>query len=58
MTETIPEDVLEYFDFINPCSPETGPHVFKCEQCGAEMYPDWWLERQKRVTGLGHAFLH
>lgn len=45
--ERIPEDVLEYFDLVNPRSPLTGPHVFSCEKCGAEMYPKSWLEQQK-----------
>ncbi len=49
--ETIPEDVLDYFDFTHgERTPLTGPHVFTCEKCGAEMYPVWWLEKQKRVT--------
>lgn len=49
MKETIPADALEYFDFVNPRNPLTGPHVFSCEMCGAEMYPIWWLKRQERV---------
>ncbi|HHY81129.1 MAG TPA: hypothetical protein GX505_00385 [Clostridiales bacterium] len=49
--EIIPEDVLDYFDLTyGERTPLTGPHVFRCEKCHAEMYPDWWIERQKRVT--------
>ncbi len=47
--EMIPEDVLEYFDLVNPRNPSTGPHDFSCETCGAEMYPEWWLKKQERV---------
>jgi len=47
--EVIPEDVLDYFDLTNPRTPLTGPHVFLCESCNSEMYPEWWLQ-QERVT--------
>jgi hypothetical protein len=26
--ESVPEDALEYFDFVNPRIPRIGPHVF------------------------------
>lgn len=31
--EDIPEDVLEYFDEVNPTQLLCGPHEFTCEKC-------------------------
>lgn len=37
--EFIPQDVLDYFDEINPPTPFSGPHQFTCEKCNGIMSP-------------------
>jgi len=36
--EDIPEEVIQYFDLIDPGDP-TVPPRFTCEKCGGEMRP-------------------
>ena len=36
--EKIPEDVVEYFDIMDPGDRRVPPR-FKCEKCGGEMRP-------------------
>ncbi len=36
--EEIPEDVVRYFDLVDPGDP-TVPPRFACEKCGGEMRP-------------------
>ena len=37
--ELIPQDVLDYFEEINPPTPFSGPHQFTCEKCESIMSP-------------------
>lgn len=37
--ELVPQDVLDYFDEINPPTPFSGPHQFTCEECEGIMIP-------------------
>jgi hypothetical protein len=46
--ETIPTDVLDYFDEIDPGEPGSPP-TFQCQQCPGIMYPTGWL-RAKRAA--------
>lgn len=39
VTEIIPQDVIEYFDLVNPPDPLHGPHTFSCEKCNGIMFP-------------------
>ncbi|SHJ81210.1 hypothetical protein, partial [Desulfofundulus thermosubterraneus] len=36
--EEIPEEVVQYFDLVDPGDP-TMPPRFACEKCGGEMHP-------------------
>jgi hypothetical protein len=40
--ERIPNDILEYFDVIDPGDPES-PATFRCERCPGIMYPVSWF---------------
>jgi len=37
--ELMPQDVLDYFDEINPPTPFSEPHRFTCEKCEGIMSP-------------------
>ena len=51
--EEIPEDVLEYFDDLNPEQLLYGEHTFKCEKCGIGiMNPEEEPERIVRGYGI------
>ena len=39
--EEIPYDVVKDFDVMDDGDPTTPP-MFSCEQCGAEMYPEYY----------------
>jgi hypothetical protein len=40
--EEIPEEVVQYFDLVDPGDP-TVPPRFACEKCGGEMRPkEYW----------------
>ena len=55
--EEIPEDVLEYFDEINPQQLLFGAHEFTCEQCGTGiMKPEEEPELIIRGYGLFEGF--
>ncbi len=55
--EDIPEDVLEYFDEINPMQLLSGPHEFKCENCRTGiMSPEEKPEIIVRGFGLYEGF--
>ena len=55
--EEIPEDVLEYFDEINPASLLSGSHQFSCEKCGVGiMRPEEEPEVIVRGYGLFEGF--
>ncbi len=41
--EQVPQDVLEYFDAIDPGLPGQ-PATFVCQSCPGIMYPSWWFE--------------
>lgn len=38
--ELIPQDVLEYFDLMNPPTLFSGSHQFTCEKCEGIMSPN------------------
>jgi hypothetical protein len=44
--EEIPNDVLEYFDAVDPGLPGQ-PATFACQSCSAIMYPLWWLHAKR-----------
>jgi len=44
-TETIPPEVLKYFDLIDPGLPGQ-PATFRCQKCPGIMYPTWWLDKE------------
>ena len=49
--ETIPQDVLEYFDTVDPERLLYGPSCFRCEKCG---YPYMQPEHyEDKVMGFG-----
>lgn len=48
LLEEIPNDVLNYFDEIDPGEPG-APATFQCQVCPGIMYPAWML-RAKRAT--------
>ena len=51
--EEIPENVLEYFDEINPAQLFLGSHQFNCEKCGIGiMNPEYEPEVMIRGYGL------
>lgn len=55
--EEIPEDVLEYFDEINPQQLLFGTHEFTCESCGTDtMKPEEEPEVIIRGYGLFEGF--
>ena len=55
--EEIPEDVLEYFDEVNPEELLFGSHQFTCEKCGTGiMKPEEEPEIIVRGYGLYEGF--
>lgn len=58
MKEDIPEEVLEYFDEVNPMQLLSGPHEFTCEKCGigimrSEEKPEIIVKGYGLYEGLG-----
>jgi DNA-directed RNA polymerase subunit RPC12/RpoP len=56
-TENVPEDVLEYFDDINPQQLLFGSHQFTCEKCSTGiMKPEKEPEIIVRGYGIHEGF--
>lgn len=56
--EDIPEDVLDYFDEVNPMQIFHGAHEFACEKCGKgimkpEKQPEILIKGIGLFEGLG-----